>query len=89
MLRIPEVQVERKFRDPQERILAMLAFQQMREWSYQTDGMAIHGHIESAGLVYCNVKNGKIVWKFAFLSRDAALAFDAAFDPDHLAVMPS
>lgn len=85
MFRIPEVQIERPFRDPQDRINAMLDFEGMREWSYTDATFPVHGFVDNARLVYCNVKNGVIVWKFAFKNRYSAIAFDQTFDPDQTA----
>lgn len=85
MFRIPEVQIERPFRDPQDRINAMLDFEGMRGWSYIDSASPIHGFVNNARLIYCNVKNGVIVWKFAFQTRQAAISFDETFDPDQTA----
>jgi len=83
MFRTPEVQIERPFRDPQHRIDAMLEFERMRAWSYKDTAFPVHGYVEEAGLVYCNVRNGVIVWKFAFNGIHAAMEFDRKFDPKH------
>ena len=85
MMRIAEVQIERPFRDPENRLKAMRDFTEMQEWSYQEPHYMVRGYVDSARLVYCEVRNGGIIWKFAFQSNPAAAAFNLLFDPDQTA----
>ena len=87
MMRIPEVQIERPFRDPEDRLKAMRDFTEMQQWSYQDAAFPEgHGCIDVARPVYCNVEHGVIIWKFAFRGTRSAEAFNLLFDPDQTAV---
>lgn len=72
MFRVPEVEIERPFRDPQHRIDAMNAFLCMTDYSVGLNG--------GGRLVYCQVANGVITWKFSFGSTADAIAFDEGFE---------
>ena len=72
MNRPPEIEITRPFKDPRDRINAMQDFHLMIDWMVQAKA---YGGV----LLYTNVENGEIVWRFSDLGKHTQ-AFLDSFD---------
>ena len=78
--RVPEVEITRSLADPALRITAFIDCAEMLAWEHWTyDGWRF---MSKATLVMADIsKDGdSVTWKFSFLNRGAAVAFNEGFE---------
>ena len=79
---IPEVEITRSLSDPQKCINAFIDCAEMLSWEH-----SLHGgrFVSRASLVFVDIADElAVTWKFKFLNTEAALAFNAEYDPASL-----